>query len=565
MSSSKEASVVEELSAGVLRDMLQRCEEERSALAAQVKQLELELQEQQADKADIYFFLNKKLDDNYEIMSSLEQQLVQEQAARERLDTALKQQAQESRTKVSTLETRHKARVAELEEKLQHLQEFSERKEELEHNLQAALATIEQERQSFEQLSKSLERKVIQERDRLRKEHEKELAKAKLELEAKLGQSLAIKTKQTQETNNAMKLELQFQARQADYVLRVNQKMTNKAKHLEKELEIAQMQEKAMMKKLAKYRRLVRELNMRLRSNTPGNISPITTAYSKTRSLSHESLASAEDIEEEYAQAISSIQASKTEEKLEAAAGDGVQEQPQQHEEVSLYQHHHQHQQHPPDKYDAVATFLAEMYEEICAQPSSDYIRPSTYETLIDRRDEILERLVEAYLSRKAKLNADRTLPTLATNRQRKAAQDWREMRDRKSFYHGESTSTFDPKEWLSISSETGTRFGNHSAFTTGPAGTRPGRLHLQDDPLVKGRSRGRNSQRDSVHSHRTTSQDSQQSSDTEIPAPASGGYEFEKMVAIGRNGHHRPYQKRQTQPKSPSFNLLTVSLSSDR
>lgn len=54
--------------------------------------------------------------------------------------------------RVTTLEIRYKTRVAELEEKLQHLQEFSERKEELEQNLQTALTTIEQERQSFEQV-----------------------------------------------------------------------------------------------------------------------------------------------------------------------------------------------------------------------------------------------------------------------------------------------------------------------------------------------------------------------------------------------------------------------------
>lgn len=123
------------------------------------------------------------------------------------------------------------------------------------------------------------------------------------------------------------------------------------------------------------------------------------------------------------------------------------------------------------------------MYEEICAQPASDYVRPGTYETLIDRRDEVLERLIEAYLARKAKLNAERKLPALATNRhgrrdageeqKRRAPQDWREMRDRRSFYHGESTSTFDPKEWLSISTEPGARFGIHSEYTAGPAGAR--------------------------------------------------------------------------------------------
>jgi len=41
-----------------------------------------------ADQADIYYFLQKKLDDNYNNLSELEDQILQEQADRERAEEA---------------------------------------------------------------------------------------------------------------------------------------------------------------------------------------------------------------------------------------------------------------------------------------------------------------------------------------------------------------------------------------------------------------------------------------------------------------------------------------------
>lgn len=190
---------------------------------------------------------------------------------------------------------------------------------------------------------------------------------------------------------------------------------------------------------------------------------------------------------------------------------------------------------------DEVATFLAEMYEELCARPPSNQPRPSTFETLMDRRDEILQALLDAYSARQQKWHADRRLPKLTKARRRAGVQSGEHAHptDQRMFNHAESTSTFDPKEMLSISTGDGTRFGDQLSSPAGPH--RSGRYSVQDDPLV-GRARGRDKF-----------------------ASGSSLYNAENMVAIGPDGHYRPYQHCHSQPRSPPSNLLTLSISSER
>jgi hypothetical protein len=48
-----------------------------------------------ADQADIYYYLQKKLDDNYNSMSELEVQIIHEQADRERAENAYEHRIKE--------------------------------------------------------------------------------------------------------------------------------------------------------------------------------------------------------------------------------------------------------------------------------------------------------------------------------------------------------------------------------------------------------------------------------------------------------------------------------------
>ena len=65
----------------------------------------------QEDQSDVYYYLHKKLDDNYDVISALERQLMVETADREKAETEYARQIEE-------LEIRRDEELGPLKEKL---------------------------------------------------------------------------------------------------------------------------------------------------------------------------------------------------------------------------------------------------------------------------------------------------------------------------------------------------------------------------------------------------------------------------------------------------------------
>eukprot|EP01031_Cornospumella_fuschlensis_P008685 gene8685-10702_t len=66
-----------------LKETIKSLEESKLGLVVTVKELKDKLAQQKDDQADIYYFLNKKCDESFEIIATLEEQLLNEQADRE--------------------------------------------------------------------------------------------------------------------------------------------------------------------------------------------------------------------------------------------------------------------------------------------------------------------------------------------------------------------------------------------------------------------------------------------------------------------------------------------------
>ena len=66
-----------ELIANVMvSNMLTAAEEQKLALTLNIKALKEELTQQKADQADVYYYLNKKCDDSFEVISSFAEPIV---------------------------------------------------------------------------------------------------------------------------------------------------------------------------------------------------------------------------------------------------------------------------------------------------------------------------------------------------------------------------------------------------------------------------------------------------------------------------------------------------------
>ena len=203
--------VSDELTNGMLLDQVEELEEQKTKLLLSLKDLKEKYEQQKSDQADIYYYLNKKLDENYETIASLEEQILNEQTQREEQEKKLEKRIEELNLKLSSDETKYLAKINEAEEKLQKLKEFSDNKDELESNFEKLLETLELERKQYRELVDENERKSIRERDRFRKECAQQFDDYKLKLQDEADDKLSSRTKKTLNTNKMMKTELAYQ------------------------------------------------------------------------------------------------------------------------------------------------------------------------------------------------------------------------------------------------------------------------------------------------------------------------------------------------------------------
>jgi len=224
------------------------------------------LDQAKEDQTDIYYYLNKKLDDNYELISSLETQILNEQADREIAEKIYEKKIEELEAKAAADELKANSRVNALEEKLASLREFEELKEESENKLKELLDTLERERAKFRDATEEMEIKTIRERDRLRDEQNKIIAELKAKAQSEVMAHLDEKTLETFEENERVKNELKFQSSQANQVLQISKDVVARDRELRTELELAHGAEKEMIDRLAEYQQLIKHLNERCAS-----------------------------------------------------------------------------------------------------------------------------------------------------------------------------------------------------------------------------------------------------------------------------------------------------------
>ena len=209
--SEKVLKLTDDLTNGMLRDYVVELEQQKTKLLLSLKEYRQKYEQQKSDQSDIYFYLNKKLDENYETIAALEEQILTEQADRENQERALEKRIHTLELESVAMEAKYLAKLNEAEEKLNKLKEFGENKDELDRNLRKLLDTLEAERRQFRALTEDMDRRAVQERDRIKKECARQFEEYKESLQADADQKLSLKTKKTQAINSMMKNELNYQ------------------------------------------------------------------------------------------------------------------------------------------------------------------------------------------------------------------------------------------------------------------------------------------------------------------------------------------------------------------
>lgn len=211
--------VSEALSSNMLREMINELEETKLKLLLNIKELKEKLAQQKDDQADIYFYLNKKCDESFEVIASLEEQIINEQTDREIAEKMFENKIEELKTAHHAMEAKHLSKISELETRLEMLNSFSDEKEESEKNLKILMNKLEEERNQFRVNTENIENRFLVERDKLRKTYDQKYEKIKKELESSVEVKMSNKTKKTQLMNVIMKKELDNQVRQSVHLV----------------------------------------------------------------------------------------------------------------------------------------------------------------------------------------------------------------------------------------------------------------------------------------------------------------------------------------------------------
>lgn len=259
--------VSEQLSAAMLKLQVEELEQTKIKLLGNIKDLKEKISQLKEDQADIYYYLNKKCDDSYETIASLENQIVSEQLSRETAEKQFEKKIEELKSKSGNDEVRFSARIAELEDKILSLKEFAEKKEEMESNLARVTIALEAEKKQHKSAVTDLEMRSYSDREKLRREYDQQLEDIRLETESKIEDILSAKTKQTRQLNQHLEKELAFQSKHTDKVLEINSSTMEKSRGVSCELSLAKSIESEMMNKLSTYQRNVKQLNERVASD----------------------------------------------------------------------------------------------------------------------------------------------------------------------------------------------------------------------------------------------------------------------------------------------------------
>ncbi|KAG8464549.1 hypothetical protein KFE25_009917 [Diacronema lutheri] len=288
----------------VLKEKLNLAELRVEELVAKNAELSSTLGSQKMDQADIFEYLNGELAKKTQEVVRLEEGIQSFEENNAHLIA-------EYETKLTTSEDAHSAdreqlekQIGELTAALEELSDFRARKDELERDSAQVKATLDDEKREHQRHVSELERKHVQEKDRLKKEMLVKLRETKATLHKMTANQLDATTKRTIAENEQISSELAWQSKETDKLIRRNEKLTDEAKTLRRELELHKQTEEEFARKVHVYQKTIKTLLAKLnsmdlakRSDTE-TLQHVEEEIERARALAHSQI---ESLEEEAA------------------------------------------------------------------------------------------------------------------------------------------------------------------------------------------------------------------------------------------------------------------------
>ncbi|CAK4690697.1 hypothetical protein LEN26_008704 [Aphanomyces euteiches] len=251
----------------VMNDHMKTVEKENVILKAENDALKAKLLQQREDEADIYYYLHKKLDANYQVIAQLEGDIEAVKQERDAMDKMFHQQQEETQSAFAKEKKDLTERIESAQDTLHALEVFRERKVELEDTIAAMEATLAMEKENHKKQVLEMERRNVQEKERIKKDMLMKIKENKQNLLARTEDQLDSTTKRTMMENDQMISELQYQSKETEKLLAKYKALETEVVQLRLQLKLNKETEMEMAKRTHFYQKLIKKLNDRARSD----------------------------------------------------------------------------------------------------------------------------------------------------------------------------------------------------------------------------------------------------------------------------------------------------------
>ena len=197
--------------------------------------------------------------------TALEQRVAQLEADLEAAQVGFAKQVEDLKAEFLAKEEALKDEIAAYEGKLHELKEFQEKKVSLEQELVEIKALLDKERREHEERISDLERKAVQEKDRLKKEMALKIKETKANMMKLTDNQLETTTKRTIMENEQMSSELAYQSRQTEKLLQKNEKLLNENASMKRSIELCKQTEGELAKRNHVYQKTIKTLLAKLK------------------------------------------------------------------------------------------------------------------------------------------------------------------------------------------------------------------------------------------------------------------------------------------------------------
>jgi len=237
---------------------------ERVQAVATTTELKKKLESEIANQEDIFEYLRGEIHNKNNLINELQDKNLTLLEDQERLTQEHERAQQELADKTMEDKAVLQQEVAAVRAELRKVETFIKKEAQLEEDLGEKKRLLEEGRQEHATSISDLERKHVQEKDRLKKEMLFKLRETKANLLKMTDNQLDTTTKRTIAENEQMSSELAWQSKETEKLIRKNDKLKSDNASLQRELSLHKQTQEEFARKVNVYQKTIKTLLVKL-------------------------------------------------------------------------------------------------------------------------------------------------------------------------------------------------------------------------------------------------------------------------------------------------------------